>query len=128
MAKKPKPVMPATDRREDVRAAELRNKGVGRIGNTPLAEAGVVRRVAGEGLRVQGLESGVKSPNVFAPGKSFASNLASALKNRKSDPGYVSPTVNARENIRMYGASLPGKRKPAMMNALAMAKAKKGGK
>jgi hypothetical protein len=121
---KPKPIAPFSDAKGDVRAAEMRNKGVARIGDTPLADAGVVRTFPGKkseggGTFAMGLEPGAY--NTMAPGKYFASNM----KNSK-DP--FSPTRLIRENRAAYGASLPGsKNKSATANALAMAKARKKG-
>lgn len=122
MASQPKkPIVPFSDRKTDVRAAELRNKGVARIGDTPLADAGVMRTFSGSkknggGTFAMGLEP--NAYNTMAPGKGFAQNM----KNAK-DP-YSSIRL-IRENRAAYGASLPGsKNKSAMVNALAMVKSR----
>lgn len=123
MAKNPKkPVVPFSDMKQDVRAAELRNKGVARIGDTPLADAGVMRTFRGKkseggGTFAMGLEP--KAFNTMAPGKAFAQNMKNV-----NDPW--SPTRLIRENRAMYGASLPGS---ARKSAVSLAKARKmGGK
>lgn len=101
MAKKP--FVPASPLAEDVAAANARNKGVARIGDTPLAVGGVLRNGKVEGLQT-------KAYNYYAPGKSFMSNLR--------NPG--SDLKRARANEVSYTSSLP------KANALMAAKRKVG--
>lgn len=111
MAKKPKYVPSVPTSSEDVAAADARNKGVARIGDTPLAVGGVMRDGKVEGLNP-------KAYNFRAPGKSFAYNM-------RANGGEA--IKRERENTMAYSASLPGAKKSATMNALALAKARKKG-
>jgi hypothetical protein len=114
------------------RMIALRNAGAGKIGDTPLSDAGLL--IKGKDIKAPKYYKTKPNPNqTYVESIQPKRVLAPGMWNADTSRPVQSKIIKARNRTSdAYAASLPGAvaaRKSATVNALAMAKArKKGGK